>query len=798
MPGRQPPRISTRGPARSAPTGGEPAGGRPVSAGTISCRILELCWLLLALATPSLFNPSSLRVFEPEKIAFVRTVVLAMVALWVVRHLLGSTLGAWRGLPSRLIAVPFLPPVAALMLAYLLSALVSELPAVGLLGSYRRQFGVLTHLSYAALFLMVAIHLRTPRQPHRLLVAIALGSLVPALYALAQHLGLDPISWSLDHSRRVVGTLGQPTYLGDYLAALLPATLYLVATSSRWRVPASALLALQAAALVLSQSRGPLVGAAVGALVVVATLPWGRRAAARLRLRWWLAMGFAGLSLVVVINLPGTEANRLARSVPYLERLATLADLESGSGGVRSLIWQTVPALVAERPLLGHGPEMMGYAFERHYPPALAYAENRTASADHAHNLLLQQLVSTGLLGLAVLLWLLADLGRRAPLILRPSPPPGWDGGTASSSPEGKGAGEAGPGGPGAAALGGLAALLVQGMVGVQSASAWLLFWLYLALLAALLRAVGSANPADGEDAAATGRPRAGSASSRREKPRRRPQSTPVPGGRSLPMVLGAGLVAAMALLMVVRLNLQPLLADVVAAEGEFLASRSRFEEAHGAFHRALELSPQAEYHLRLGQAATRAAEGAPLAAAQAWLQRGEAALREAERLDPLDLDVALAQGRLYQTRGSLLAGAAELESAQRSFERALRLSPRRAYVRNRYGALLALQGDHRGALEQYAVSLELDPGYAATHGFLADSLVALGRLEEALEAYRRASRLDPALVLVRINLGELYLRLGRLQEAAQEYRAAVELAPEDRSLRLRLSEIEARGPTGS
>lgn len=764
--------------------------------------LLEGCWLALAAVSPALFNPASLRVFEPEKVAFVRALALLMVALSLAegcRAALSSgdetvespgprsaRFGGDPGLPAllhRWNRIPFLLPMAALMAAYLLSALLSEMPQTSLLGSYRRQFGAATQISYAAVFLVVATHLRTPGQMRRLILALALGSLAPSAYAVAQRLGLDPVHWSMDHSRRVVGSLGQPTFLGAYLAAALPDSLLLFrgTRSQRGRLGVSTLVALQLAALLFSQSRAAWAGAAIGAGISILGYS-GRGLRTRAGLQRLALAGVAGLTLLAALNLPGSEIHRVARTVPYLERAASLGNLDEGSGRVRTLIWQTAPSLVAERPILGHGPEMMGYAFERHYPPELAYAESRTASADSAHNLFLQLLVATGLVGLAAYLWLLGSLAHSIVAWLRRESgaqsgveghawdaclSTGWHAQNARI-------------GMMATAVAGIVAGLVEGLAGVPSAAPYLLFWLYLALVASLLRGAGSAASESWDKRQA-----------RRTEWRKDARHLPAAPSRWLRSATTL-LLLALAGFGILRLSLQPILADVAASAATSLASLGRFEEAAQRYRHALQLSPEAEYHLLLGQMAVQAAERSAGVEAQGWLRQGEEALGEAERLAPLELDVALSQGKLHQLKARLLGSQAEWGRAEEAYRRALALSPNRSYVRNRYGALLADQGRHQEALAQYRISERLDPRYAATYGFMGDSLVALRQTADAVDAYERAKHLDPNLVLVRINLGELYARLGRLQEAIVEYDQAAALSPSDQGLRLRLEQLRS------
>jgi hypothetical protein len=141
--------------------------------------------------------------------------------------------------------------------------------------------------------------------------------------------------------------------------------------------------------------------------------------------RWvWLAavvelvfmVGFLGL-----LNVKGGPLE-FARSGHRIERLATIFEVEEGTGKVRTLIWEGAWELFrphaplvfpdgatdpwnAIRPLVGYGPEAMYVAYNSFYPPELGHYESRNASPDRSHNETFDALVMTGLLGLVVYLF---------------------------------------------------------------------------------------------------------------------------------------------------------------------------------------------------------------------------------------------------------------------------------------------------------------------------------------------------------------------------------------------------------
>ncbi len=56
--------------------------------------------------------------------------------------------------------------------------------------------------------------------------------------------------------------------------------------------------------------------------------------------------------------------------------------------------------LIGQRPWLGYGPDALGLVFPHVYPPQLVYYQGRGLAVDRAHNLVLDGLVTTGVVGL--------------------------------------------------------------------------------------------------------------------------------------------------------------------------------------------------------------------------------------------------------------------------------------------------------------------------------------------------------------------------------------------------------------
>ncbi|MDP2661391.1 MAG: O-antigen ligase family protein [Dehalococcoidia bacterium] len=397
-------------------------------------QIIEAGWLVCAVTVPLFFNIFSNRVFEPDKLNILRSIVLIMAFAWLVRYFTIAQRPSFS--KRRLVgSSPLALPVLIFAAVYILATLLSVDPAMSFWGSYVRLQGLVTNLAYLALFFLVADRIRTRAQVDRLISVIIMTSVPISVYGLIQHLQLDPLPWGGDVTFRVTSTMGNAIFLAAYLIMVTPLTVARLVQSvlklvrpisgsasmvERVLVPAYALvLALQLVTVLFTKSRGPWLGLAAG-LFFMAIL-W----LIRLRLRAAaVSLGgtFVALSIfVLLLNVASSPLESLKASSVYLERVGTIMDMQSGTNRVRTLIWfgdslgKGAAGLITATPwrtLLGHGPESMYVSYGPYYPPDLAHLEARNAAPDRSHNDLLDSLVTMGFLGLfAYLLVLVRGFG---------------------------------------------------------------------------------------------------------------------------------------------------------------------------------------------------------------------------------------------------------------------------------------------------------------------------------------------------------------------------------------------------
>ena len=278
---------------------------------------------------------------------------------------------------------------------FLVTSLTGATPLLSLLGRYPRYEGLPMMAAYAAC-LWVGARLLGPRSERLRNIgtsAVALTALVHAVVAL--------VGLIVSPGDRVTGLLGNSTTLGVWGIVSVGLLGWRLSQDRRTLWVAGALAG--AVTLVLSASRGALVGAGVAAAIATVILLRGRRKG------WWIPM-VAAAALVGAMLLVPTSRSRLTGTSPFSE--ATISG--------RLLLWQETWRMIRQDPLLGGGPSRFVDSINPFHTSQWAAAVGPYAPPDSPHSLILQVLASTGVVGLVAVLalagLLLWPLLRRADL----------------------------------------------------------------------------------------------------------------------------------------------------------------------------------------------------------------------------------------------------------------------------------------------------------------------------------------------------------------------------------------------
>lgn len=281
------------------------------------------------------------------------------------------------------------PSIVALLGATVLSCLLSVDTPLSLLGYHSAQFhALLPMVLYAMIYYATA---NTESLDPETLVGLALlGGVAVCLPAFTQ-IGSSKyafMAWTIQGGR-AGSTFGSPIYLGSYLAMLVPLAWDKMSndtdrkyrtTSAEWFV----VVVILAAGLIASRSRGSLIAAGCG-VVLVDLLRGNRKRAALMVVAAVAATGW-------LFHMRGAMQSDVGRIEIYRAGISAFK----------------------LHPILGWGPDTFSLAFRQFMTKRFIESSNGVTDfiQSSAHNDLLQALVTTGVVGLLAYCYFLLGIVR--------------------------------------------------------------------------------------------------------------------------------------------------------------------------------------------------------------------------------------------------------------------------------------------------------------------------------------------------------------------------------------------------
>lgn len=329
---------------------------------------------------------TALTALEAALAAFAAAVPLSVAGANIAWGLVLAAL-LWRG---RSFPRPrWRDPACLALMAYCGAALLAGLLGIDPAHSLRHLHQDLHKLWIYLLFSCALA--AAPAAPVAPALAAGLGTaaLVGAFQSLLSLSSIEAI-WDWERAHAFV----HPSTFGIQMALASLGAVCFLAASRRPRA-AWALLGLFLAALLLSNTRGALLGLGAGLAALPLALP---------RLRRWALAGLAAAALLLACM----EAARPDRSLT-----AELAGLRRPSYGAHSgqkmrlVLWKAALEMGRDHPLTGVGPNNYRAAFPSYFSGTL---DGQARTWGTAHNLYLHQFAERGLIGLAALLALLGSL----------------------------------------------------------------------------------------------------------------------------------------------------------------------------------------------------------------------------------------------------------------------------------------------------------------------------------------------------------------------------------------------------
>lgn len=378
----------------------------------LSIAIQLLIFILPFIVMPQVFNPYE----YPKFIFFV--VGVEILALYFV----------WTQLKKNKLRIPKIGIDVILVVGFGIVTLISDVlgvdPKISLLGSNIRHQGFLTLLSGIILFLLVRFSFDTKSYTF-FKKAVLICALLLSFISIWQVLQINVFNnYSIPtYNNRIVGTMGNPNFLGGYLAMLLPFVLFNVQRKLKSILISAVVSFFILASIFFTDSRSAFIAVA---FVLLGYLIHLFRKTIVLKITIFIVLIFIAVGLIQSINNFTQKKEFDARiglsdqeimchaAWPKIYPLKFVTDIQANNErssfcDSRLLVWLMGIEAVIKRPIIGYGQDN----FE------LAIPSGKMHVTDNAHNIFLETAISSGMIGLMLFVGIIILALKKASLTVR-------------------------------------------------------------------------------------------------------------------------------------------------------------------------------------------------------------------------------------------------------------------------------------------------------------------------------------------------------------------------------------------
>ncbi|MFA5126638.1 MAG: O-antigen ligase family protein [Patescibacteria group bacterium] len=366
-------------------------------------------WVVLGLImlVPTYVNSDLLFPFISSKAIVFRILTELLLLLWLAR---------WYLRKDSLLKVDWLSIVFAL---FLVSLFVSSLIGGNFYFSFwsntERSEGLLLWLHLFIWFLVLRNFINSKKEWSVLWDIFFLAAQVVAVFGFLQYLGIDLINKSsLISNDRVASTIGNAAYTAGYLLFAVFAGAYLALQRKSRYLSIYYILGILLDIFIIFQSgtRGALIALLVSILVFIV---YNLLRLPQKKIKYSLLI----LGLIFVGFLSFAYINK---GQPWVQNSTALTRLTSISLGERTMqtrfmAWGSAWQGFKEKPIFGWGAENFYRVFNKYYNPNIFAHAGAIIWFDRAHNIFLDHLVTGGLVGFILYLFLILGplyiLGRK-------------------------------------------------------------------------------------------------------------------------------------------------------------------------------------------------------------------------------------------------------------------------------------------------------------------------------------------------------------------------------------------------
>jgi O-antigen ligase len=373
----------------------------------------------LVIIVPLIFFPTGMYPFQVVKTVVFQSLAEIIFALWLTLAIFHKE---------------YRPKLTPLLISLIIFLIVVSLSVVfgsdwrwGLWSDEARTLGLVSLLHFVGLFVVIS-SLRDKINWQKLwMTSVFTASLVSLIailgYFWPELFSFDIVFRMLQGAERAGSTFSNSAFMAGYLLFNFFIGAYLLFSHILFPAPHFLrnikfwLLALGTIligiAIFLSQTLGVILGLGAGifALLVYFSI-FRHRKSEGLTMSPKLNLRNISIALLVLLILSASvfwlsRDNPFWQKIPGIARLASVS-FESESVRDRLIAWQIGLEAFKEKPLLGWGFENFRIAFNKYYDPKILSTSMSGTYWDKPHNILLEYLVNTGVLGLLAYLGIFA------------------------------------------------------------------------------------------------------------------------------------------------------------------------------------------------------------------------------------------------------------------------------------------------------------------------------------------------------------------------------------------------------
>ncbi|MFC1767590.1 tetratricopeptide repeat protein [Candidatus Margulisiibacteriota bacterium] len=703
---------------------------------TIFDVIIEMLFIAFVFLVPIIFDRRVGIVFSNTKQTTIRLLMLAIIAVWVLKVLLKNK--------HNFVRSPLDWPVAAYMLACTVATVTSVYVLVSFMGFYGRYEGLTTLWAYGFLYFLTINFIRRKEQMNRVFYTVIAAGVFMSIYSIMQRAGLDPYAWGgVVTWMRVIGTIGQPNFLAAYvdmafivgLAVLMDVSMKKLGNGRNEKLYRTILnaaliigLAVIFICILFTQSRGGFLGLFAGSALFFSLIHRDLiiRNWKKLALLFFIILTIGYVTMLNPVYSPiarmAYEAERIEEShkqeTPIIKYSAALSRLETWKSGYR---------IMTAYPFFGIGPEVMKMIFPQFETEYFRFYEGFHVKQDRMHNEICDMGATRGIVTLAIYVWMLSTFFWMGAKILRSDKDIEMKLMTA-------------------ALLGASTAYLIQNQFSFGVVAITSLLWIMMGLVASIY--AGGPSVVEREDI-------------------------------KFDLSKFPWLYIAVLAVFVVTLGYYGTLqfrADAHYKSGKVYSRMKRFDYAVAELERSIEISPyeggvwthMAIGYLNLAQNTRR----------KDLLEKAIAILKKATEVDPYNADNFYILGRSYMIKSiydkSVFPEVLVVE------DKAIKIDPRYAEAYQIKGMVYERLGDYDKAFDMYVRAIEVNPTLRESTTGLLNLSAKRGTYNRAIEVFKDFLVKYPDNILYLENLGMAYVRKGDTDKALEAYLNIIEVDPKN------------------